>query len=233
MLNRMRPGRPSPATFIAMIALVGAFGGPALADDAVELAKKKLISGKKIKKRSIQGNRLKRNTLTGTEIRESKLGKVPTAKDADHAINADVATTAGNANAVNGVGQAQFTVGRSAIGSCDPSGASFVDCASVAFTLPRVGRVLVVADSTWHSTSMGIAKGTCEVALDGTNASGDVTPGQLQNNTDATHNASVGANLITDSLPAGSHTFTFRCNQTQNDMIFDRAFISAVMIGSA
>jgi hypothetical protein len=46
MLKRMRPGRPSPAMIVAIVALVGAFGGSAIADSAVDFAKSRLRNGK-------------------------------------------------------------------------------------------------------------------------------------------------------------------------------------------
>lgn len=44
--------------------------------------------------RSVAGKKLKKNTVTGTEVKESKLGQVPSALNADHATNADHANTA-------------------------------------------------------------------------------------------------------------------------------------------
>src|SRR3954454_5830687 len=41
------------------------------------------ISGSSIKDRSIKASKLKHNTLTGTQIKESKLARVPRARDAD------------------------------------------------------------------------------------------------------------------------------------------------------
>jgi hypothetical protein len=101
MLAFLRGCRPSPAMAVAMAALVSSFAGPAVADQAAELAKRvKLIAGSKIKPRSIPGNRLKANSLTGKEINEAKLGKVPSAAKADSATtatSASHATTATNA----------------------------------------------------------------------------------------------------------------------------------------
>ena len=57
-----------PARFVtwpvvAVTALVSAFAGPAIAEEATELAKRsKLIPGSKIKPRSLAGNRLKANS---------------------------------------------------------------------------------------------------------------------------------------------------------------------------
>src|SRR6185295_2450146 len=97
MLKRLGPARPSPAMLVAVVALIVALGGTSVASDAVDLAKKKLITGKNIKKKSIQGDRLKDNTVTGTQVDESKLGKVPSATKADTATSATSATNATNA----------------------------------------------------------------------------------------------------------------------------------------
>ena len=102
MFKRLRPGRPSPAMIVAIIALVFAFGGTSVADEAVDFAKTKLINGKRLKGRSVSGGKLKRNTIGGTEVNESKLAKVPSASNADKAKSADSATTATSAtNASN------------------------------------------------------------------------------------------------------------------------------------
>jgi hypothetical protein len=236
MLQRLRPRRPSPAMLVAMIALVVAFGGSAIADSAVDLAKSKLINGKKIKPRTIRANRVKRDTLTGKEINESKLAVVPNANKANSATTAktaDNATTASNANAVNGVTESQFTVGRSAEGSCDPSSSTFVSCASVTLTLPRTGRVLLIAETTWYGTVGGAVKGDCHLAVDGNDASQESLPGQTGNDTDSTHQKSLGLTLITSGLGAGQHTFELQCNELQPNIVYGASWLSAVLIGSA
>lgn len=105
MLQRMRPQRPSAAMIVAVIALVAALGGSAVADDAVQFAKSKVINGSKIKKKSIAGSKLKNNTVTGTQVNESKLAKVPSATKADSATKA---TSATNADTLDGVDSAGF-----------------------------------------------------------------------------------------------------------------------------
>jgi hypothetical protein len=89
---RSRRPRLSYANVTATLALVLAIGGTSYA--AVQL------NGKNIKNRTVAGKKLKKNTVTGTEIRESKVGKVPSATNADnaaHAANADNAATADTA----------------------------------------------------------------------------------------------------------------------------------------
>ena len=90
MLRRIRR-LPSPALFVASVALVFAVAG------GVSFAASK-ISGNTIKKNSLPGNRIKKNTVTGKQVKESSLGKVPSATNADNATNA---TNANNANHAN------------------------------------------------------------------------------------------------------------------------------------
>jgi hypothetical protein len=63
------------ANVMATLAVFTALGGSSYA--ALR------ISGKSIEKRSIPAKKLKRNTLTSNEIRESRLNRVPSAKNAD------------------------------------------------------------------------------------------------------------------------------------------------------
>jgi hypothetical protein len=81
---------------VAIVALIAAVGGPALADQTARIARS--IAGSSIKKASIPGNRLKRDSLTGKQIKESTLAKVPRAARADSATNAGHATSAGTAD---------------------------------------------------------------------------------------------------------------------------------------
>jgi hypothetical protein len=124
----MRQGiwRSSPALVISALALFTALGG------SVYAAKKTRIDGKTIRVKSIPGNRLKPRSiaanrlkpgvlpttaattaavtmpLTGAEINELTLGKVPSAayadeaNEAEHAVVADSAINALDAQTVNG-----------------------------------------------------------------------------------------------------------------------------------
>ena len=76
MLKRL--GGLSHTTVIAYLALFLAIGGGAFA-----IAGGHKISGKKLKKRSTPANRLKKHQITGKEVNLAKLGKVPTAANAD------------------------------------------------------------------------------------------------------------------------------------------------------
>lgn len=75
--------RPSAALVVAMIALVVAASGTAIAAGH-------LSSGDNlIRKNSLSGDRLRRHTLNGNQINVNKLGTVPKAATALHAGNAD------------------------------------------------------------------------------------------------------------------------------------------------
>ena len=102
-MKRILNRRPSASMVVAMTALVVASGGTAIAAG--------LANGDKlIKKHSLSGNRLRNHTLTGSQINLTKLGKVPSAANADHAISATSATAAASAvtaaNATNAVNAA-------------------------------------------------------------------------------------------------------------------------------
>ena len=87
--------RPSASIVVAVVALVVAMSGTAVAAGG-------LLNGSQIKKNSIPGNRLANNTITAKQINKSKLGVVPSAKDANYATTAGSATNATNAtNAAN------------------------------------------------------------------------------------------------------------------------------------
>ena len=69
--------RPSAGMVVAVLALVVAASGTAVAADH-------LVAGDSlIKKTSLSGNRLRDHTLTGLQIKLSALGTVPSAKNAD------------------------------------------------------------------------------------------------------------------------------------------------------
>ncbi len=79
--------RPSAALVVAVIALVVALTGTAVAGPVASFAKK-LIDGSSIKKHSIPANRLEDHSITAEQLKASKLGTLPHAKLADTAANA-------------------------------------------------------------------------------------------------------------------------------------------------
>ncbi len=88
--------RPSASMVVAIAALIFAVSGTAAAAGGL------LKGDKLIKKGSLSGNRLRKHTITGTQVNLKKLGKVPSAKNADHATTANTALSANTAtNATN------------------------------------------------------------------------------------------------------------------------------------
>jgi hypothetical protein len=91
---------------VALLALFVALGGTGYAASKV--------NGRTIVNGSITGKKLKRNTLGGREIRESRLGKVPSASDADQLDGRPasayllVGNTAANASHLNGFDASAF-----------------------------------------------------------------------------------------------------------------------------
>jgi hypothetical protein len=82
---------PSPAMVVAVIALIVALGGTAIAAQN--------INGGAIKKQTIGGGKLKQKTLTGFQINTNKLGVLPAAKRAAHTYWAVVNNPASPGNA--------------------------------------------------------------------------------------------------------------------------------------
>lgn len=92
--------RPSASMIVALVALVVAMSGSAVAAS-------RLVNGDKlIRKRTLSGNRLRKHTLTGTQINLKKLGTVPKAKSAASARHAASADTAGHATSADTAGHA-------------------------------------------------------------------------------------------------------------------------------
>lgn len=98
-MGQLARRRPSAAMVVAIIALVVAASGSAVAAS-------RLVNGDSlIKKDSVSGNRLRNATVTGKQIRLSSLGEVPNAK------------TAANAEELGGRPPSAYAVGSSTVAS--------------------------------------------------------------------------------------------------------------------
>jgi len=84
--------RPSASMVVALVALVVAASGTAVAATSLvkgnSLIRKNSLWGNRLIKHSVTPNRLKNNSLTGRQINLSKLGTVPNAKSALSALTA-------------------------------------------------------------------------------------------------------------------------------------------------
>lgn len=125
-MSTLRKRRPSPAMVVAVIALIAALAGTAIAAQT--------INGGAIKKQTIGGGKLKKDTLTGFQINNNKLGTVPMAKVATHTFwavvnnpanpgNAALARASGpNVSAVEGGGAVTVTFPFNVSGCADVAG---------------------------------------------------------------------------------------------------------------
>lgn len=80
----------SPSFWVALVALVVAMGGSAVAATLIngKNIRKGSTPGDRLKKKTLKGDRVRSNTLTGTQIAESKLRTVPKAITAGAAADA-------------------------------------------------------------------------------------------------------------------------------------------------
>ena len=97
MLARFR-ARLTYSNVVSTLALFVALGGSAYAVGE--------ITSRDIRNRSIKGGDLRLNTVTGKEIRESRLGTVPRALNANNAATADVSKSSETANTAGSAGTA-------------------------------------------------------------------------------------------------------------------------------
>jgi hypothetical protein len=101
-MNKVFRRRPSPSMLVATIALIFGASGSAIAANT-------LVSGDKlIKKHSLSANRLRDFTITRRQVNFSKLGTVPSAKDANFATIAGTATHANDAASLDGYSPGSF-----------------------------------------------------------------------------------------------------------------------------
>ena len=247
-MNRVMGGL-SFANVVSVLALVFALAGGAY---AISLPKNS-VKSKQIKNGQVKSQDARDNGLTGVDIDESTLGRVPTATSAttadsattaNSATTADSATTAASAasattaSSLSGLPESDFTRGRSAYDpnrNCDPTtNVTFTDCVGVTFSLPREGRVLLVAAGGQEATAAG-GNGFCQFEVDGATVpgAGSVIPGQTVDTSDEFVNAGFALTAVTPPLPLGSHTYELSCNETTAGTVIHDAQISAVMIGSS
>jgi hypothetical protein len=239
-MHRIARRRPSAALVVATVALFVALGGVGYAAATIGSAAivDDSIKSKDVRNGGLRGKDVGADTLKGADVDESSLGQVPSAANADNAANAanaQSAVNAGNADTVGGIGPDALTIGRSALGGCEP-GTAFADCASVTLPMPRAGRVLLTAGGQWHSDNPAgtSVRGLCRINLDGSPFSSPTEEGSLSQQTDGNQEQALsGITLVTGVLPAGDHTFVVACSDDVGDMDFTDVRLSAVLLGSA
>src|SRR5262245_21015174 len=236
MFGRKRPSLPSPAITVAVVALVAALAGTALAEPNASIS---AITKKKVK--GIVAKQI--DTLApGLSVAHAD-----TADKATNATSAQSATRAQTANTVGGIPPSQIgAVGRNNFvpgGTlCQDGDHNGTDCASVDLQLPRSGRVFVTAtaeyfpinfndlsgpDSEFDTTNS--VKGFCQIAIDGI-AVGGPAFGVVENDRDFSN---LTVHRVTQPLDPGTYNFAIRCTEQDGEMAWELPSISAVMLGSA
>jgi hypothetical protein len=102
--------------------------------------------------------------------------------------------------------------------------------------MPRAGRVLLTSGGQWHSDDAAgtSVRGLCRINVDGSALTSPTEEGSLSQQTDANQEQAMsGITLVTNSLPAGDHTFTVACSDDVGDMDYTDVRISAVLLGSS
>ena len=107
--------KPSPATLIALTALVVALAGSAYAAIKIDTQdiRRGAVTAKKLATNSVTNRAIAADAVTGDKVNEGTLGQVPSAAKAtaaDRATNADQATNAENATTVGGMRAQKFAV---------------------------------------------------------------------------------------------------------------------------
>lgn len=210
-MKKLHLSRPSPAMVVAVVALVFAMGGTALAVVG--------LNGKQ--KRQVR-------SLANQQINKRASGlSVAKAKSANQADNAD---TVGNA-AVS-----SFTIGRSTTGSCDPASTAFVDCGTVKLDLPRSGRILIVATAGFDGANSATGyRGDCRLTADGTVVGPQVSNGSSTGTGvgfNGNQQATTALSAVTGPLQAGTHDLSLTCNQAGGSVEFASSSVTALMVGS-
>jgi hypothetical protein len=191
-----------------------------IADNAVttpKIADNAVTTGK-IANDAVTTGKIANDAVTGDKVKESSLGEVP---------------SAANANTVGGVPAAALTVGRSGYEvSC--FGTTDYTCATVTLNLPRSGRVLLISQLPMHADAEG-SSASCHLTRNGTEIPNtNTTPGVLQDtdSNEGSETANGGVTTVTAALPAGNSTFTQVCSDTGGNPHFRTTSISAVLLGT-
>jgi hypothetical protein len=179
--------RPSGSMVVAIIALVVAASGTAIASSAVG-------GNALIKKGSLSGNRLQPNSITGKQVKESTLGQVPKANLSNLATSATKATTATNAtNAGNAA-----TVGGHTVITFEKLVATNTTTAQTVFTLGGL-TLSLACDSGGQPTLTGTGTTTGSL-LRGVKVTGAATPASQFGTSQITAGTPVSIMLPTDKL---------------------------------
>jgi hypothetical protein len=192
---------------VAIIALLVALSGAAIA--------KKALTNKSVKK--IANNQITKKA-PGLSVASAK-----TAKNAD---------TLGGQSLANIAIARSDTPGA----QCDPVDGTFIDCATVSMTVPHDGRVLMLGTAGVVAFNNANTSGNCLFRIDGVNNGGAVLVGN-QSLPNVTGVAGRGfpdgfSNTVVKAVSAGPHTFSLACNESATNIEFQGPQLSVALVGS-
>ena len=161
-----------------------------------------------------------------------------TADTATNADTADTADTATNADAVGGQALANIAVARSANPggpACDPTSATLVNCATVNMTLPHEGRVLLIGTAGQVAFNSATTAESCLFPVNSVDSGGSVHVGNQYTPTPTGATAVNFPNgfsntTVTNPVPAGAHAFSLACSESNSDVEFVGAQITALLV---
>jgi hypothetical protein len=189
------------------------------------------VSTAKLKKNAVSTAKLKKNAVSTAKLRKDA---VTSAKvKAGSLLGADFAAGQLPAGPKGDVGP---TFGRSATDlECDVSSTTFVPCVSTGpIALPTAGRVFLTGTAGWDDDGNPAPNsGSCELTIDGTTVGPTVAFGESTDTHTIGESGSVAATGVSEVIPAGSHTFSFECNETSADIFVVDSAISVVLLGGS
>ena len=194
----MRLSKPSPAMVVACISLFIALSGVGYAAFT--------LPDNSVRSRHIVNGQVMRVDLAGGAVNSAKVAN-------GSLLPGDLAA---------GV----LSRGRWVAGLCDP-GITDLTCASIASSLPRAARVLLVVSGSWHAqgTPDSSVLGHCFLLADSTNL-WTASYGQLTNTFEqgsgggSPYSGTVAMTYVTNALPAGAHTFHVDCRENDADITY-------------
>jgi hypothetical protein len=159
---------------------------------------------------SVFGGEVAPDALTGADIEDESIGSAELSAGSVGA--SEVANDSLTAGDINESTLAALDGHDAFDPFCDPSTDSYIDCASLTFTVGGRMPVLLMFAYSFGSGTFDEPHGGCQTTLDGTNTS-DVL---LSSDDDL---SSYGGIPVVDvvSLDAGSHTIGLRCAEFQPD----------------
>ncbi len=222
--------RPSGAMVVAIIALVVAASGTAVAatklvsGDSIIIKgtlsgnrlRKQTLTAAQIRKGSLTAALLRKHTLTGTQLNLKRLGTVPSATNAAHALAATTATSALNASNASNAAELNGQPGSTYLTTANRVGAGRIVTASGSpasvTTVFTSGPFTLTMACTRSGSQVGLilfgSSSEGNSVIDGTfvnaNSPIDISPGDL----DLAASASPAANKtasIDFEAPSGAH----------------------------